>query len=110
MTKLLEVPREETEVVARKQPEEQGRLELHPEPDLEIQVIPEDPKEIAVREGIHERIQAEIHHEEKEAEAVADEMLEVPLEWNEVPDLMMETEYGRMIQEAALKRKRDEVA
>ena len=38
------------------------------EPDLEIQVIPEDPKEIAVREGIHERIQAEIHHEDKEAE------------------------------------------
>ena len=37
-------------------------------PDVEIQVIPEDPEEIAVREGIHERIQVEVHHEDKEAE------------------------------------------
>ena len=27
-------------------------LEIPPEPDLDIQIIPEDPKEIAVREGI----------------------------------------------------------
>ena len=42
--------------------------EIPLEPDLEIQVIPEDPEEIAVREGIHERIQVEVHHEDKEAE------------------------------------------
>ena len=60
--------------------------EIPPKPELEIQIVPEDPKEIAVREGIHKRIQAEIHHEDKEAE----EMLEVPLEWNAAPDLMME--------------------
>ena len=36
------------------------------------------PEEIAVREGIHEIIQAEIHHEDTEAKAGAVEMLEVP--------------------------------
>ena len=54
--------------------------EIPPEPELEIQVIPEDPKEIAEREGIHERIQVEIHHEDKEAKTRLEEMLEVPLE------------------------------
>ena len=38
------------------------------------------------------------------------EMLDAPTAWNEVPDLMMETEDGRMIMKAATKRKRDEVA
>ena len=63
---LPEVPREETEVGAREQPDEQGRHELCPEPDLGIPVILEDPEEISVREGIHERIQVEIHLEDKE--------------------------------------------
>ena len=45
-----------------------------------------------MREGIHERIQAEIHQGNKEEEARAEEMLEVPPECNEVPDLMMEEE------------------
>ena len=45
-----------------------------------------------MREGIHERIQAEIHQGNTEEEARAQEMLEVPSEWNEVPDLMMEEE------------------
>ena len=40
--------------------------ELTAEPALEIQVIPEDPEEIADREVIHERIQAAIYHENKE--------------------------------------------
>ena len=52
---------------------------ISPEPELEIQVIPKDHEEIVVREGIHERIQGEIHHEDKEAETKVDEMLEVPL-------------------------------
>ena len=43
LTELPEVPREETEAGAWEQPEEQGRHELHPEPGLEIPVIPEDP-------------------------------------------------------------------
>ena len=41
---------------------------------------------------------------------MANKMLDPPPAWNEAPDLMMETEDGRMIQEAATKRKRDEVA
>ena len=36
------------------------------EPDLEIPMILNDPGEMAVREGIHKRIQAEIYHEKKE--------------------------------------------
>ena len=88
---------------------DQRNPERPPEPALEIQIISEDPKEIAVREGILERIQAEIHHEDKEAEARLEKMLEIPPEWNEVPDLMMEDE--DLLPEAAgsTKQKRDEV-
>ena len=41
---------------------------------------------------------------------MAEEMLEVPLAWTEVPDLMMEDEDGIMIMKADTKQKRDEVA
>ena len=78
--------------------------------DLEIPVIPEDPEEIAVRDGIHEKKQAEIHHADKEAEAKAEEMLEVPLEWNEVPDLMMEDKDVQPATETAVNWKIDKVA
>ena len=61
---------------------DQRNLEIPHKPALEIQIVPEDPEEIAVREGIHKNIQAEIHHEDKEEEARAEEMLEVPPEWN----------------------------
>ena len=71
---------------------------------------PEDPQEIAVREGVHERIQAEIQHEDKEAEVRAGEMLEVPPEWNKFPDLMMEDEDVQPASEGAAKQKIDEVA
>ena len=37
-------------------------------------------------------------------------MLEVPPEWNEVPDLMMVTKDVRPATEAAVKKKMDEVA
>ena len=40
--------------------------------------------------GINERIQAEIYHENKERAVQAEEMLEIPMEWNEVPDLILE--------------------
>ena len=80
--------------------------EIPPEPELEIQVIPEDP----VREGVHERIQAEIHHEDKDAEAMAEKMLEVSPKWNEVPDLMMEDKGVRPGTEGASNRKIDELA
>ena len=41
------------------------------EPDLEVPIILDNPEEMAVREGIHERIQAEIYHVDKEREAQA---------------------------------------
>ena len=41
---------------------------------------------------------------------MAEETLEVPQAWNEVPDLMMEAKDSRTIMKAATKQKRDEVA
>ena len=41
---------------------------------------------------------------------MAEEMLDAPLACNEVPDLMMKAEDGRMIPEAATKQRREEVA
>ena len=64
--------------------------EINAEPDLEIPMILDDSEEMVVREGIHERIQAEIYHEYKEIAAQAEEMLEIPPEWNEVPDMILE--------------------
>ena len=54
MTELPEKPKEETEAKTREQPEDQGRHELHPEPTLDIPMIPEDPELIVEREGVHE--------------------------------------------------------
>ena len=41
-------------------------------------MITEDPEVIAEREGVHKRIQAEIQHEDKEAEMGEEAMLEIP--------------------------------
>ena len=73
-------------------------------------MIPKDPEEIAVREGIHVRIQAEIYHENKEREAWDEEMLKIPLEWNEVPDFIMED--GDILPENMRpeKQRRDEIS
>ena len=75
LKELPEVPREEVEVGAREQPVEQGRHELQPEPALDIPIITKDPEEIAEREWVHKRTQAEIQHEGKEAEEVILEIL-----------------------------------
>ena len=69
--------------------EDQGGHEIHPEPALDIPMITEDPEVIAEREGVHKRIQAEIQHKNKEAKVEEEVMLEVPPEWNVVPDLIM---------------------
>ena len=45
---------------------------------------------MAAREGIHERIQAEIYHDDREREFQAEEMLDTPLGWNEVEDLILD--------------------
>ena len=105
LTKLPEIPSEETEVRVREPSENQREPVLYPEPDLDIPILPEDSKVIAEREGIHERIQLEI-----QTEVSAEEMLEVPPAWNEVPDLLMAGKDGMLIKEADTKHKRDEVA
>ena len=63
-----------------------------------------------MREGIHERIQAEIHQGNKEEEARVEEMLEVPPEWNGVPDLMMEEEDVLPKATGSTKRRRDKIS
>ena len=84
--------------------------EITTEPDLDIPMILNDPEEIAVREGIHERIKVEIYHENKEREAQAEEMLDLPPEWNEVKDLIMEE--GDILSENMRleKRMKDEIS
>ena len=73
-------------------------------------MILNDPEEMAVREGIFERIQAEIYHENKEGSVQAEEMLEIPPECNEVTDLILED--GDTLPENMRpeKRRRDEIS
>ena len=73
-------------------------------------MLQEDPKVEATREGIHMRIQVEIYHKAKDVEAIAEEQLEAPPGWKEVPDLMLETGEDVGITDATIKRKRNEVA
>ena len=110
LTEPLEAPLRDRERRYIEPSGDQRNLEIPPEPALEIQIIPEDPKEIAMREGIHERIQAEIHQGNKEEEVRAEEMLEVPPEWNKVPDLMMEEENVLPEATGSTKQRRDEIS
>ena len=75
LTELLEVHRTEAKESLGNKTETQGISEANNGPYLEIQINPEEPGTIAVREGIHERIQAEIQYEAKEADAMAEKML-----------------------------------
>ena len=68
---------------------------LYPEPNIDIIILPEDPEVITEREGMHKSIHSEIQHEDKDAEVMAEEMLEVPPAWNAVPYLMMEAKDSR---------------
>ena len=109
LTELLEVPREETEVRAREPPEDQGKNELHPEPALDIPMITKDPEVIAEREGVQREFKLRSNTKTREAEISEEVMLEIPPEWNAVPDLIMEDEEELMTTETDNKRKRDEV-
>ena len=109
LTELSEIPEEEAEVRVRKPLEDQRGSELYPEPDLDIPILPEGSKVITEREGIHDRIQSEIQHKDKEGKVTAEIFLEVSSAWNEVKDLIMEDEDGMMITEADTKQKRDKV-
>ena len=105
MAELPEVHRTEAAERLGTKAEAHRTSEADNGPYLEIPISHEEPGTIAVREGIHERIQAEIQHKAKEAEAMAEEMLDASPAWNEVPDLIMEIKDGRMMPEAAKKRK-----
>ena len=56
LTELPEVSLGERERVYMETRPDPINPEITPKPDLEIPMIPEDAEEIAVREGIHERI------------------------------------------------------
>ena len=72
-------------------------------------MILDDP-EMLVREGIHERIQAEIYHKDMERAVQAEETLDIPPEWNEVKDLILDD--GDIWSENMRpeKRRRDEIS
>ena len=78
-------------------------------PDADIPMIFGSPEEREMREGIHERIQAEIHHGDRERAFQAEVRLDEPLGWNDVEDLIMED--GEILEENTRpeKRRRDEV-
>ena len=78
LTELPEIPRAEAEERVGNEAEALGIPEVDTGPYLEIPIIPEEPEAIAVREGIYERIQAEKQYEDKEAEGMAEEMLDAP--------------------------------
>ena len=58
-------------------------------PDAVIPMIFDSPEEREMREGIHERIQAEICHEERKRAFQAEERLDAPPGWNDVEDWIM---------------------
>ena len=84
--------------------------EIIAEPDLETPMILDDPEEMAVREGIHERIQAEIYHKDRERAVQAEEMLDIPSEWNEVKDLILDDRDILSENMRPEKRRRDEIS
>ena len=66
----MEVPRAEAE--------ERLGNKADNEPYLDIPISPEEPGTKAVREGNHQRIQAEIQYKAKEAETMTEEILDTP--------------------------------
>ena len=89
---LMELPK-----IPRREPERvylQTELEVPvPETHLEQRVemdLQDTPEDIAEREGIHERIQAELRNGDTEELSQAEERLELPPVWNEVQDLLMD--------------------
>ena len=78
-------------------------------PDIEKHELPESKEELACRKGVNERSRVELLHETKEAELVAEENVEAPLQWNEVLDFMSEDYMEEEIVEGESKHNRDEV-
>ena len=83
--------------------------EISAVPDLEVPMIFNSPEEMAAREGIYERILAEIYYEDRDRAFQAKEMLDTPPELNEVKNLIMDD--GDILEENMRpeKRRRDEI-
>ena len=62
---------------------------LPAELDFKLPLLPANLEVVATTKGIHDRIQGEMYHKLKVAEAMGEALLEAPPGWNEVPDLMM---------------------
>ena len=79
-------------------------------PDPDIPMIFDSPEGMERREVIHKRIQAELHHEDRERTFQAEERLYAPPGWNDVEDLIMND--GEILEENTRpdKRRRDEEA
>ena len=75
LTELPEIPIVDGERVFRETSMDLVNPEIIVGPDLEIPMILDDPEEMAVREGIHKRIQPEIYYEDRERAFQAEEML-----------------------------------
>ena len=104
LTELPEISARERDRVFMETRLDPVNLKMTAEPDLEVPMVLDDPEEMAVREGIHERIQAEIYYKDKEREAQAEEMLDRPLKWNEAKDLIWED--GDIFSEGVRQEKR----
>ena len=87
LTELPEIPVVDRERVLRKMWMDPVNPKIIAVPDLEVPMIFDSPEETAARNGIHERIQAEIYHEDRERVFQAEDMLDTPPEWNKVRDL-----------------------
>ena len=80
----------------------EAHLERETEMDLQ-----DTPENIAKREVIHERIQAELRNGDIEKVSQAEEMLELPPLWNKMQDLMMDD--GDMMSEDLRLEKRKKI-
>ena len=78
LTKLPEIPVVDGERMLRERCMDPVNPEIIAVPDLEIPKILDGPEEMAVREGIHKRIQVEIYHDERKRAFQAEEMLDTP--------------------------------
>ena len=108
LTELPETP--VGEVMLREPCLDPVNPEVMDTPDAEVPMILDSPEEIEMREGIHERIQAEIHQEVREEAFQAEERLNAPPAWNDVEDLIMED--GEILEENTRpeKRRREEIS
>ena len=78
LKELLEIPVVDGERMLREMCMDPVNPEIIAVLDLEIPMILNSPEEMAVREGIHKRIQAEIYHDDRERAFQAEEMLDTP--------------------------------